>query len=104
MAKTLHVYPVDGAWAVKREGQRASTFRTRREAVVTAVRTGKKAKSAQIVVHGKDGRILEHRSYGMPKIQEPPKKGRLDPRKIAAAVGKVVLDRLRAEDERTPEK
>ncbi len=96
MGKTLHVYRLNSAWAVQREGGRPETFGTRREAVQVAVRNGKKAKAAQIVVHGKDGRILEHRTYGMPKIQDPAKKGRLD-KKIAAAVGKVALDRLRAD-------
>lgn len=97
MGKTLHVYRSNSAWAVKREGKRAETFGTRREAVQVAVRDGKKSKAAQIVVHGKDGRILEHRTYGMPKIQDPPKKGRLANKKIETAVGKVVLDRLHAD-------
>jgi hypothetical protein len=104
MAKTLHVYPSDGVWVVKREGQRASTFGTRREAFAIAVRRGKKAKSAQVVVHGKDGQILEYRNYGMPKIQEPLGKGRLADKKIATAVGRVVLDRLHADRAHTPEK
>jgi hypothetical protein len=104
MAKTLHVYPSDGRWAVKKEGQPASIFRTKREAVVTAVHRGRRAKSAQVVVHGKDGRILEYRAYGMPKIQEPPRKGRLASRTIAAAVGKIVLDRLRDDGEHASEK
>lgn len=97
MAKTLHVYRFNGTWAVKKDGRRAETFGTKREAVETAVRSGKKAKSAQVVVHGKDGRILEYRAFGMPKIQEPPKKGRLASKSIAMAVGKVVLDRLLAD-------
>jgi hypothetical protein len=103
MAKTLHVFPSGGAWAVKTEGRRVETFGTKQEAVATALRSGKKAKSARIVVHGKDGRILEHHSHGMPKIQEPPRKGRLATRKIATAVGKVVLNRLRAGSESAPE-
>ena len=97
MARTLHVYPSNRGWTVQREGHRAETFGTKREAIARAVSSGKKAKAAQIVVHGKDGRILESRTYRMPKIQEPPKKGRLASRKIATAVGKVVLDRLHAD-------
>jgi hypothetical protein len=104
MAKTLHVFPSDGGWALKAEGESAKTFGTRQEAVSTAVTTGKKAKQAQVVVHGKDGRILEHQSYGLPRIQDPPRKGRLDSKKIAAAVGRVVLDRLRAGSQHTSEK
>jgi hypothetical protein len=97
MAKTLHVYRFDGVWAVKKDGKRAETFDTRREAVATAVRSGRKAKSAQVVVHGTDGRILEHRTFGMPRVQEPPKRGRLTSKSIATAVGKIVLDRLHAD-------
>jgi hypothetical protein len=92
--KTVHVYPSDGAWAVKKGGKRADIFVTRREAVEVAFRNGKKARTAQIVVHGQDGRVQEHRTYGMPKVQDPPKRGRLASRRIAKAVGKVVLDRL----------
>ena len=93
-AKTLHVYRSDGGWAVKKEGKRAETFATKREAVATAVRRVKNTTAAQIVVHGKDGRITEHRTYGMPTVQNPPKKSSLGAKKIAKAVGKVVLDRL----------
>ena len=106
MSKTLHVYPSNRAWTVKREGQRAEIFGTKQEAVASAVRSLKKAKAAQIVVHGKDGRILESRTHRMQKIQEPPKKGRLAYKKIATAVGKVVLDRVHADGltrGRTPE-
>ena len=92
----LHVYRFNGAWAVQKDGERAELFDTRREAFATAVSRGKKEKPARVVLHGKDGRILGHREFGLPKIQDPPKKGRLDPRRISAAVGKVVLDRLLA--------
>ena len=97
MTKTLHVYPSNGAWSVKREGQRAETFGTKQEAVAHALRNVKKAKAAQIVVHGKDGRVIESRTHGMQKIYEHPKKSRLASRKIATAVGKVVLDRVLAD-------
>jgi hypothetical protein len=103
MAKTLHVFPSDGAWAVKTNGHSVGTFDTQREAVATAQRSLKKAGAAQIVVHGKDGRILKHQTHGMPKIQEPPRKGRLASKKIATAVGKVVLHRLQSGRERTSE-
>jgi len=93
-AKTLHVFHSDGGWAVKKEGQRAETFATKREAVAMAVHRVKNTAAAQIVVHGKDGRIIEHRTHGMPRIQEPPKKSPLGAAKIARAVGKVVLHRL----------
>jgi hypothetical protein len=97
MGKTIHVYRLNGAWAVQREGRRPVTFGTQREAVQVAVHDGKKAKAAQVVVHGKDGRILEHRTYGMPKIQEPPKKGRIAYKRIESAVSQVVFDHLRGD-------
>lgn len=95
--RTIHVYPSDGAWAVKQDGKRADVFVTRREAVETAVRDGKKAGTAQVVVLGNDGLIREYRTYGMPKVQDPPKQGSLASRRIAKAVGKVVLDRLHSD-------
>ena len=96
-AKTVHVYPSDGAWAVKKDGQKAETFGTKREAVEVAVRRTQKSRSGQLVIHARDGRILDHRTYGMPKVQSPPKPGALGYKKIAKAVGKVVSDRLHAE-------
>lgn len=95
-AKTVHVYPSNGAWAVKREGGgRGETFGTKREAVEVAVRKSKKAGSAQLVIHGKDGQILDHRRFRLPKVQDPPKKGSIGSKEIAKAVSKVVLERLR---------
>jgi hypothetical protein len=93
-AKTLHVYRSDEGWAVKKEGKPAKTFGTKREAFQTAVRGVKNATAAQIVVHGKDGRITEHRTYGMPTVQNHPKESSLRAKRIARAVAKVVLDRL----------
>ena len=93
-ARTLHIYRSDGGWSVKKEGKPARTFGTKREAVQTAVHAAKNATAAQIVVHGKDGRITEHRTYGMPTVQNHPKQSSLRAKKIARAVGKVVLDRL----------
>jgi hypothetical protein len=99
--KTVHVYPSEGAWAVKKGGKRAKIFVTKREAIegarALAVREEKKSRGAQVVVHGSSGRIQELRMYGMPKVQDPPKNGRLPSGRIAKAVGKVVLERLRSE-------
>lgn len=96
--KTLHVYQHDGGWAVKKEGRRAEIFGTKAKAVLVAIRHAKNTSAAQIAVYGKDGRITDHRTYGMPRIQElPQKKSALGAMKIARAVGKVVLDRLRSD-------
>jgi hypothetical protein len=95
-AQTVHVYPSGRAWVVKKDQHKAVTFDTKREAVDVAVRQTKKSHSGQIVIHARNGRILEQRTYGMPKVQNPPKAGALGSKKIAKAVGKVVRDRLRA--------
>ncbi|MBI2149973.1 MAG: DUF2188 domain-containing protein [Acidobacteria bacterium] len=55
VAKTVHVYPSNGVWAVRRDGHKAETFETKHEAVGVAVRHTKKARSAQLVIHAKDG-------------------------------------------------
>lgn len=97
MAKTVHVYLSNGAWAVKKDGRRADIFDTKQEAVKVARRDAKKARTGQVAVHAKDGRVQEHRTYGMPKVQDPPKKGRLAPEMIAKAVAEVALRRLRSD-------
>jgi hypothetical protein len=100
MTRTLYVYREDGgAWAVRKEGRKAITFPTQAEAMATAIQSGRKSKPAQVVVFGNRGQILAHKSYGLPKIQNPPKRGRLTTRKIANAVGWVTLNRLKASGE-----
>lgn len=92
----MHVYPSKGAWVVKKN-QKATIVGTKREAVNVAVRQRKKSHSGQLVIHARDGRIVELRTYGMPTVPNPPKRGTLGSKKIAKAVGKVVRDRLQAE-------
>jgi Uncharacterized protein conserved in bacteria (DUF2188) len=95
-SKTVHVYPSKGAWVVKKN-QKATTVGTKRQAVSAAVRQTKKSHSGQLVIHARDGRIVELRTYGMPTVPNPPKPGALGSKKIAKAVGKVVRDRLQAQ-------
>lgn len=99
-AKTYHVYPSDGIWFVKQQGANAKTFRTRREAIKAGRKYVKNAASGQLVVHGRDGSVRQHESYGMTRIQNPPKKSRLAKR-IGRAVGRVALERLKS-DSHTP--
>ena len=96
-AKTLHVYHSADGWTVKKEGQSAATFRTKREAVAAAKSRIKGAASGQLVVHAKDGRITEYRAYGMPAVQDHPKQSPLRSRRIAQAVHAVVLARLNSD-------
>src|SRR3954453_12720695 len=96
MAKTVHVYPSDGEWAVKKEGVHGKTYATQREAIQAARETVRSASTGQVVVHGKNGQISDRESYGMTPIQEPPKKSRLAKR-IGRAVGKVALQRVQGD-------
>lgn len=93
--KTVHVYPADGTWEVKREGGHAKTFGTQREAVRAARKSARSA-SGQLVVHGRDGRIRDHETYGLTAVQDPPKKSRLA-KNIGRAVGKVALERIKSD-------
>ena len=96
MPKTVHVYPSDGEWAVKREGVNGKTYATQREAIKVARESVRNASTGQVVVHGKNGQIRDRESYGMTQIQEPPKKSRLAKR-IGRAVGKVALQRVQGD-------
>ena len=78
---------------VQKEGKSAAIFPTQREAVEAAREIVKDKAAGQLVIHGKDGRIREHETYGMPRIQDPPKRSRLAKR-IGRAVGKVALNRV----------
>jgi hypothetical protein len=95
MAKTVHVIPADGQWAVKREGSKADrvsrVYSTQREAIDSAKDMVKGEGEGQLVVHGRNGQIREHDTYGMPQIQDPPGKKSA---KIEKAVGKITRDRL----------
>lgn len=95
-ARTYHVYPSDGTWSVKKEGIVARTYRTQGEAIKSARRIAKQADGGQLVIHGRDGRILEHETYGMTPVQDPPKKSRLAKR-IGRAVGRVALKRVQSD-------
>ena len=95
MAKTVHVIPKNGRWAVTREGHGASRlFSTQREAIETARVMIRRGKSGQLVVHARNGEIRQHDTYGMPRIQDPPGKKSA---KIEKAVGKITRDRLAAD-------
>ena len=65
MAKSVHVTPRGGKWAATREGsQRASSIHdTQREAEKKGRQIARNDK-AEFVLHGKQGQIMEHDSYG----------------------------------------
>src|SRR5436305_4598289 len=93
--RTVHVFRSDGAWAVKKEGGAAANFSTQREAV-TAARQSFRTAAGQLVVHGTDGRIRGHETFGMTPIQDPPRRSRLA-KQISRAVGRVALRRIQSD-------
>lgn len=63
--KTQHVVPKDGKWAVRGGGspRATKTFDTQRAAIEKA-RGIAQNQRAELVIHGRDGKIREKRSYG----------------------------------------
>jgi len=97
MTKTVHVYPSKGEWSVSRDGRSTKSFATQREAVESAVKSSKSAKPSRVVVLNETGRVVDRREFGTVTIQQPPKKkGSIASKKIRAAVGGVILQRLRS--------
>lgn len=92
-SKTVHVVPTGGAWVVKREGREATVYSTKTAAVEHGRSIARDA-AGQIVIHSRSGRIAEHVTYGLPKVQDPPRKSRLGKKRIEKAVSKVVMERL----------
>jgi hypothetical protein len=91
MTKTFHVYPSDAGWVVRKEGRHAETYPTQRAAVDAARQSIKDSTQGQLVIHKRDGSIRDHQTYGMPRVQDPPKKSRLA-KQIERAVEKVTLE------------
>ena len=94
MAITLHVYPVLKGWAVRREGSDTlGVFPTQKEAIKHARSVARDSAPGQLVVLGKDGRIKDYATYGLPKVLDPHGKtsgaGRIE-----KAIGRIALERL----------
>ena len=70
--RDIHVVPRDGNWATKKEGaQRAGgIYQTKAEAVEQG-REQAKRNHAELVIHGKNGKIQDSDSYG--NDPNPPK-------------------------------
>jgi hypothetical protein len=104
-AITVHVFPSDGTWVLKREGKSGKIFVTQREAIKAARKSAKAEKAGQFVVHGTDGRIKDHGVYRMTPVQHPPRKSRRAS-DIERAVGEISLRRVQGDTtpERSPEK
>lgn len=63
--RNQHVVPRDGAWAVRGANTSRDTRRyaTQREAIDAARRIARN-QGSELLVHGRDGRVRERRSYG----------------------------------------
>jgi len=63
--RNQHVVPRDEEWAVRRAGASRDTrrFATQREAIDAARRIARN-QGSELLVHGRDGRVRERRSYG----------------------------------------
>jgi hypothetical protein len=102
MAKTQHVVPYEGEWAVRGEGngRPTSVHRTQAEAI-DAARDIAKNQRSELIIHRSDGRIRDRDSYGsdpLPpksprKVLFPPEQGTTDPDKIRTAVKEVLSER-----------
>jgi len=92
--KTFHIFRDNGRWSVKKEGRREEIFRTKKEALDSAV-SAIKRNSGQVNVYDSHGKIVERRTFGLPPVPQPPKKSLLGDRRIAKAVREVVFQRLR---------
>jgi hypothetical protein len=62
-ARSVHVVPSGNQWAVEEGGSQLSTHRTQMEAEKFARDEAMRAK-AELVVHGRDGRIERKDSFG----------------------------------------
>ena len=64
-SRNQHVVPRDGGWAVRRANASRDTrrFETQREAIEAARRIAHN-QGSELLVHGRDGRMRERRSYG----------------------------------------
>jgi hypothetical protein len=64
-SKNQHVVPRSDGWAVRGAGNSrdTATFKTQKEAVQAAREIARKQK-AELLIHGRDGRLREKNSYG----------------------------------------
>jgi hypothetical protein len=58
-----HVVPSHGSWQITRDGQLASVFERKADAVNRAVAEARQAQPSQVIVHTADGGIEDERTY-----------------------------------------
>lgn len=99
-AKTTHVVPKNGEWAVKREGSAkgaVGVYSTQKKAIDAARASARRASAGQVVIHSIDGSIRTEETHGLPVVQTPPRKSKLGTKAIEKAVSSVILERLAGE-------
>ncbi len=65
MGKNVHIVPHDDGWAVKKEGnERASSVHPTQKDAIGAGRDAARREQAELLIHGRDGRIRERDSHG----------------------------------------
>jgi len=96
-AKTTHVIPQNGGWAVKKEdsaNRTTSVYPTQREAIEAAREIVQRTSAGQVVIHHRDGSMRTRYIHGLPKVQRPPRKSKLGSKAIERAVSTVIRERL----------
>ena len=96
-AKTTHVIPKNGGWAVRKEGsanRRTSLYSTQKEAIQAARDIVRRTSAGQIVIHRLDGSIRTRDIHGLPEVQQPPRKSELGSKAIERADSTVIRERL----------
>lgn len=71
--KRWHILPHEDGWQVKREGaQRATDVTEKQQAAIdVAVRIAKNNKPSQVIIHDRNGRIRDERTYGSDPEETP---------------------------------
>ena len=96
-AKTAHVIPKNGGWAVRKEGSAnrgAGVYSTQKEAIEAAREIVQRTSAGQVVIHHRDGSIRTRDIHGLPDVQQPPRKSNLGSKAIERAVSTVIRERL----------
>lgn len=96
-AKTTHVIPKNGGWAVQKEGsanRSSSVYPTQKEAIEAAREIVQRTSAGQVVIHHRDGSIRTRDIHGLPEVQQPPRKSKLGSKAIERAVSTVIRERL----------
>lgn len=63
--RSQHVVPLGNGWAVQTEGRKtASVITSRQSEAISYARDIAKNQRAEVIVHGRDGKIRKKNSYG----------------------------------------